>query len=79
MSVAALCVSGNYCSGGREGRIPGHGRIVVTKYNDANDEEDCSWELVKEIHIPKAAYFQDYSGIAFRGDRVRNEADHGNG
>jgi len=67
--LMGLC-EGNYCSGGKEGRIPGHGRIIVTKYNEANDEEDCSWEVVKEIHIPKAAYFQDYSGIAFRGDRV---------
>jgi hypothetical protein len=35
-----------------------------------DDEEDCSWELVKEVHIPRTAFFQDYSGMAFRGDKV---------
>jgi hypothetical protein len=32
--------------------------------------EDCGWHVVKEISIPPAADFVDYSGMAFRGEKV---------
>jgi hypothetical protein len=61
--------AGNYCVGGEQGREPGNGRIVVAEYNDKKGDE-CGWEVLKTVDIPDAAYFTDYSGMAFRGDKV---------
>eukprot|EP00775_Hariotina_reticulata_P002900 gene2900-3188_t len=30
----------------------------------------CAWDVVKVVHIPRTADFTDYSGMAFRGNRV---------
>jgi hypothetical protein len=33
--------------------------------------EECGWEVIKEVAIPRTAKFIDYSGMAFRGSKVR--------
>ena len=60
--LLGLC-EGNFCSGGREGRDPGNGRIVVSQL-EWFAESGCVWKPVKTINIPSAAYFRDYSGMA---------------
>jgi hypothetical protein len=42
---------------------------VVSEFNGKSGDE-CGWEVVKTVEIPSKAAFQDYSGMAFRGDRV---------
>ncbi len=64
-----LAATGNNCEGGKRGRKPGHGRVVVSKFNGKSGEE-CGWDVVKVINIPRTAYFMDYSGMAFRGEKV---------
>lgn len=61
--------AGNYCVGGSQGRDPGNGRIVVAEFNGKSGDE-CGWEVIKTVEIPSTAYFTDYSGMAFRGDKV---------
>lgn len=60
---------GNYCVGGAQGREPGNGRIVVAEYNRKSGDE-CGWDVVKTVEIPSTANFIDYSGMAFRGNKV---------
>lgn len=62
-------LAGNFCEGGRRGRTPGNGRIVVTQFNNLKGD-DCAWDVVKVLHVPETAYFDDYSGMAFRGNTV---------
>jgi hypothetical protein len=45
--------------------------LIVTKFTEGGDHCDCSWDVVKEVEIPSTAYFRDYSGMDFRGDKVR--------
>lgn len=56
--------------GGSQGREPGNGRIVVAEFN-GKEGEGCGWEVLKTIEIPATAAFTDYSGMAFRGNKVR--------
>jgi hypothetical protein len=63
--------SGNFCRGGKKGQRAGNGRLIVTKFTEDGDHCHCSWEVVKEVEIPATAYFRDYSGMSFRGDKVR--------
>jgi hypothetical protein len=65
--LLGLC-EGNFCSGGKHGRIKGNGRIVLSKYYK-NDKE-CGWETKKIIKVPESANFADYSDMAFRGNRL---------
>ena len=55
--------------GGAQGREPGNGRIVIAEFNDKSGDE-CGWDVIKTVEIPAKAYFTDYSGMAFRGDKV---------
>ena len=55
--MLGLC-EGNYCVGGKKGKKPGHGKIVMTK-KSVDDKGDCVWEPVKVIDIPKSADFVD--------------------
>jgi hypothetical protein len=69
---AAWPPAGNHCDGGERGRERGYGQMVVTKPGPGRHEGDeCGWDVVKIIDIPPRAYFMDYSGMAFKGDRVR--------
>lgn len=63
------CVAGNYCVGGSEGKERGHGRIVVSEFNGKSGD-DCGWDVLKTVEIPSKAAFMDYSGMAFRGNKV---------
>ena len=66
-------IKGNYCKGGRLGRDSGNGRVIVSEFREGDDEGsgyDCHWEVIKEVRIPSAADFIDYSGMAFNGDKV---------
>ncbi|KAI8468140.1 MAG: hypothetical protein J3K34DRAFT_428254 [Monoraphidium minutum] len=65
--LLGLC-EGNWCEGGRRGREAGNGRVVVASF--WKNDTGCGWEVVKVVEIPRTAKFIDYSGIAFRGDRV---------
>ena len=33
--------------------------------------QDCGWDVIKTVEIPSKANFIDYSGMAFRGNKVR--------
>jgi hypothetical protein len=56
--LLGLC-EGNYCTGGRQGRQPGNGRIIVSQLQTSNGDKGCMWQPVKTIEIPSSAYFQD--------------------
>ena len=61
--LLGLC-EGNRCQGGKEGEIPGGGRVHVFERGDRH------WERVGKIRLPETVLFQDYSAIAVTGDRV---------
>jgi hypothetical protein len=61
--LLGLC-EGNRCRGGKEGEIPGGGRVHVFQRGDRH------WERVGKIRLPETVLFTDYSGIAVTGDRV---------
>jgi hypothetical protein len=61
--LLGLC-EGNRCRGGREGEIPGGGRVHVFQRGDRH------WERVAKIRLPETVLFKDYSAIAVTGDRV---------
>uniref|UniRef100_A0A383W8D3 Uncharacterized protein n=1 Tax=Tetradesmus obliquus TaxID=3088 RepID=A0A383W8D3_TETOB len=67
--LLGLC-EGNFCKGGAEGRETGNGRIIVSQFNGKSREGACGWDVVKEVAIPPAADFMDYSGMAFRGSKT---------
>lgn len=58
--IVALC-EGNYCSESRKDHA-GNGQMVLMKKNTTNPD-DCIWQTVKMISIPKTAHFRDYSDI----------------
>ncbi|KAF6251183.1 hypothetical protein COO60DRAFT_1562562 [Scenedesmus sp. NREL 46B-D3] len=66
--LMGLC-EGNHCWGGKRGRDAGHGRIVVAVSNGKHGEE-CGWDVLKTVEIPRTAFFTDYSGMAVRGNRI---------
>ena len=56
--VIGLC-EGNHCSESRKGD-KGNGQMVLMKKNN------CVWETVKVIDVPKTADFTDYSDLSIR-------------
>ncbi|GAB0493362.1 hypothetical protein MMPV_004643 [Pyropia vietnamensis] len=67
--LLALC-EGNYCAGGKDGRKPGHGRIIVME-REATVGGGCVWVPRQTVAIPKSADFMDYSAISiFNNTRV---------
>jgi hypothetical protein len=62
--------AGNYCVGGSQGREEGNGRVVISRHNGRAGAE-CGYEVLKTINVPPTAAFTDYSGMAFRGNKVR--------
>jgi hypothetical protein len=44
---------------------------VITKFNGKAADAGCAWDVVKTVNIPAAAYFEDYSDLAFSGNQVR--------
>ncbi|KAK9824334.1 hypothetical protein WJX72_009522 [[Myrmecia] bisecta] len=65
--LLGLC-EGNHCVGGHRGRDPGNGLMIVSKQKD--DPDNCTWAVDKKVKVPETAYFTDYSGMAFDGDRI---------
>ena len=61
--LLGLC-EGNRCRGGKEGGIPGGGRVHVFQRGEGQ------WERVGKIRLPETVQFVDYSGIAVAGDRI---------
>jgi len=61
--LLGLC-EGNRCRGGKDGEVPGGGRVHVFQRGDEQ------WERVGKIRLPETLLFTDYSGIAVTGDRV---------
>jgi len=61
--LLALC-EGNRGKFGRKGRKPGGGRIHVLQKKGAD------WQPVARIKLPRRVKFEDYSGLAIRGDRI---------
>ena len=61
--LLGLC-EGNRCRGGKEGEVPGGGRVHVFRRGDKQ------WERVGKIRLPETVLFEDYSGIAVAGDRI---------
>ena len=61
--LLGLC-EGNRCRGGKDGEVPGGGRVHVFQRGDEQ------WERVGKIRLPETLMFTDYSGIAVTGDRV---------
>jgi hypothetical protein len=66
---APTAASGNFCKGGRRGRIAGNGRLIVAEF--WKNSSGCGWDVVKEVHIPSSANFMDYSGMDMLGNKVR--------
>ncbi len=58
-----LC-RGNKCRGGRKGKKPGGGRIQVFQ------NEGSRWVRQGSIKLPKAVQFENYTGIAAKGNRI---------
>jgi hypothetical protein len=42
---------------------------LLLQFN-GKDGEECGWNVIKEVAIPPTADFIDYSGMAFRGEKV---------
>ena len=61
--LLGLC-QGNHCRGGRRGRRPGGGRIQVFKKGKGY------WEHCDTIELPEGLEFENYSSLAFNGDRL---------
>mmetsp|Transcript_7303 Transcript_7303/g.10680 ORF Transcript_7303/g.10680 Transcript_7303/m.10680 type:complete len:421 (-) Transcript_7303:60-1322(-) len=63
--IIGLC-EGNHCSEARKADA-GHGRLVImAKGEDENG--NCVWKTYRIVHIPKSAYFIDYSDIDITND-----------
>ena len=42
---------------------------LIYWYTEMQDDDgECIWKFVKEIAVPKSAFFQDYSDIAIHPD-----------
>jgi len=63
--LLGLC-EGNFCEGGKRGRKPGHGRLVLMVKQGRNDTtaQPCVWATVGVLALPATAAFSDYSAVA---------------
>lgn len=68
--VLGLC-EGNFCEGGKRGRTPGNGRVVLLKRASNlkihGKEYACGWAQQQVIELPKSIAFRDYSAITLYG------------
>ena len=64
-----LC-EGNGCVGGREGRDPGRGVLLLARLDfspdAAGEPGGCVWRVDKVVPLPPSAAFEDYSGLTLR-------------
>jgi hypothetical protein len=72
--LLGLC-EGNFCVGGRHGRTPGNGRVIVLKRATnvvlAGKTWPCAWQTQRVINLPKSADFVDYSAIALHSSGTK--------
>lgn len=61
--LLGLC-EGNRCHAGKTGRKPGGGRILVYMRTQA------AWVHRDTVKLPESLWFEDYSGLDLRGDRM---------
>jgi len=61
--LLGLC-EGNRCKAGRKGRKPGGGRIHVLQKTGGR------WQSVARIKLPRQVKFEDYAGVAIRGQQI---------
>ncbi|KAK9843996.1 hypothetical protein WJX81_001510 [Elliptochloris bilobata] len=66
--LLGLC-SGNYCASGGDGQQRGNGRLVAASLREAPDGS-CTWVPERVIRLPSAAYFAEFTSLAFRGNRT---------
>jgi hypothetical protein len=64
--VLGLC-EGNHCTDSKKGKEPGFGMAVLTQLGEDSDG-NCVWKTVKELKVPKSAFFQDYADISLHDD-----------
>jgi hypothetical protein len=68
MYLLGLC-EGNHCREGDAGKERGNGKIIVMRKEATKAAAPflgyyCVWKTVREIAIPKAVHFKDYSAIS---------------
>ncbi|QEU90998.1 hypothetical protein [Streptomyces kanamyceticus] len=61
--LLGLC-EGNRCTGGKEGRKPGGGRIQVFRRGTGR------WDRTDTIRLPASLPFEDYSSVSVRDGRI---------
>ncbi len=73
--VMGMC-EGNFCEGGKRGRTPGNGRVVILKRVNSitlhGKSYTCGWEAVQVVEVPSAVAFRDYSAITLYGSDPNN-------
>mmetsp|Transcript_22156 Transcript_22156/g.63195 ORF Transcript_22156/g.63195 Transcript_22156/m.63195 type:complete len:427 (-) Transcript_22156:181-1461(-) len=65
--LLGLC-EGNFCKGGKEGKRPGNGRMILLRRDDTDGR--CQWKSMRTIPLPEEISFIDYSAAAIRGSRI---------
>jgi hypothetical protein len=66
--VIGLC-EGNHCSEKLKDD-KGNG-VIVAMRKGLDDNGNCQWKTIRQIKIPKSAYFRDYSAISLQKDTGR--------
>ncbi len=66
--LLGLC-AGNYCASGGDGQQRGNGRLVEAALREGPNGT-CAWVPQHVIRLPSAAYFAEFSSLAFRGNRT---------
>ncbi len=66
--LLGLC-AGNYCASGGDGQQRGNGRLVEAALREGPNGT-CAWVPQRVIRLPSAAYFAEFSSLAFRGNRT---------
>jgi len=60
--LMALC-EGNFCEGGKRGKTPGNGRLLVFERVE-DSKGGCAYKQLRTIKLPKEVKFMDYSSIS---------------
>jgi hypothetical protein len=69
--LLGLC-EGNLCLSGKQGRVPGGGRIQVFRRGGPGGRQGGRrhWRQVATLRLPASLMFVDYSSLAVRGDEI---------
>ncbi|MBT4838811.1 MAG: hypothetical protein HON94_15855 [Methylococcales bacterium] len=63
LTLFLLC-EGNQCKGGKKGKKPGKGRVLVFQL------KDHIWQRIAKIKLPKTLNFKDFSGIDIQKNKI---------